>query len=46
MPFVPVPFEMGIAVEAYGLFRRNGAVLPPASERLAAMILQGLRRPS
>ena len=40
MPFVPVPFDMGIAVEAYGLFRRNGAVLPPASERLAAMILR------
>jgi DNA-binding transcriptional LysR family regulator len=40
MPFVPVPFDMGVAVEAYGLFRRNGAVLPPASERLAAMILR------
>lgn len=40
MPFVPVPFEMGVAVEAYGLFRRNGAALPPASERLARLILQ------
>lgn len=39
MPFVPVPFEMRAAVDAYGLFRRNGSVLPPASERLARMIL-------
>jgi DNA-binding transcriptional LysR family regulator len=41
MPFVPVPFEMGLAVEAYGLFRRTGSVLPPASERLARLILPG-----
>jgi DNA-binding transcriptional LysR family regulator len=40
MPFVPVPFDIGIAVEAYGLFRRSGAVLPPASERLARTILR------
>jgi DNA-binding transcriptional LysR family regulator len=45
MPFVPVPFDLGIAVEAYGLFRRNGAVLPPASERLALMIRQSKPRP-
>jgi hypothetical protein len=31
---------MGVAVEAYGLFRRNGAALPPASERLARLILR------
>jgi DNA-binding transcriptional LysR family regulator len=41
MPFVPVPYDMGVAVEAYGLFRRTGSVLPPASERLARLILQG-----
>jgi DNA-binding transcriptional LysR family regulator len=46
MPFVPVPFDMGIAVEAYGLFRRNGAVLPPASERLARMILRSFDKDS
>jgi DNA-binding transcriptional LysR family regulator len=40
MPFVPVPFEMGIAVDAYGLFRRKGSILPPASERLAVLIMQ------
>jgi hypothetical protein len=28
-------------VEAYGLFRRNGSALPPASERLARLILPG-----
>ena len=39
MPFAPVPFEMDVAVEAYGLFRRTGSVLPPASRRLADMML-------
>jgi DNA-binding transcriptional LysR family regulator len=46
MPFVPVPFDMGVAVEAYGLFRRTGSVLPPASERLAGLILQDPPGPS
>jgi DNA-binding transcriptional LysR family regulator len=46
MPFVPVPFDMGIAVEAYGLFRRNGSALPPASERLARLILPGPQKGS
>jgi DNA-binding transcriptional LysR family regulator len=40
MPFVQVPFEMDVAVEAYGLFRRTGSVLPPASRRLAEMMLE------
>lgn len=39
MPFVPVPFDMALSVEAYGLFRRRGATLPPASDRVARMIL-------
>jgi DNA-binding transcriptional LysR family regulator len=39
MPFVPVPFDMGIAVEAYGLFRRRGTDLPPVPARVARMLL-------
>lgn len=45
MPFAPVPFEMDLAVEAYGLFRRTGSVLPPASRRLAEMMLERLDSP-
>jgi len=39
MPFVQVPYAMDVAVEAYGLFRRSGSVLPPASRRLAEMMV-------
>ncbi len=38
-PFVPVPYDLGIAVEAYGLFHRRGAALPPVPARVARMIL-------
>ena len=39
MPFVQVPLEMEIAVEAFGILSRRDAALPPAAERLAAMIV-------
>jgi DNA-binding transcriptional LysR family regulator len=45
MPFAPVPFEMDLAVEPYGLFRRTGSVLPPASRRLAEKMMERLDSP-
>lgn len=46
MPFAAVPFDMDLAVEAYGLFRRTGSVLPPASRRLADMMIDAVGGPA
>lgn len=38
MPFVQVPFDMGTSVEAFGIVCRKDMPLPPAVERVIAMI--------
>lgn len=37
-PYVLLPADLGIEVEPFGLLTRSGATLPPAAERLAALI--------
>lgn len=38
-PYVRLPVDLGIEVEPFGLLTRAGGFLPPAAERLAALIL-------
>ncbi len=38
-PYIRLPVDLGIEVEPFGLLTRSGATLPPAAERLAALIL-------
>ena len=40
MPFVQVPFDMGVAVDALGIVSRTDATLPPTAERIIGMILR------
>ena len=44
-PYVRLPVDLGIEVEPFGLLTRAGAALPPAAERLAALILDSIARP-
>jgi DNA-binding transcriptional LysR family regulator len=36
--FAPLPLDLGLEVEPFGLITRAGAALPPAAARLAAMV--------
>jgi DNA-binding transcriptional LysR family regulator len=38
-PVVPLPVDISMSVEPYGLFHRRGTDLPPVPARVAAMIL-------
>lgn len=39
MPFVQVPIDLNLSVEAYGLIRRADTRLTPVADRVAAMII-------